>query len=230
MSLAQFISCVESQIGRPYVWGGDSPSTGFDCSGLMYWAAIQAGHPIPRTSQAQWVGLQRVGSPQRGDLVFFDVPADGGSQPAHVGMYESPNVMVDAPRPGVPVSRQPFPFSGGTVMGYCRIPFPTPPKPPAPPTSPASVLMTDLGVEVPMSLFASVSAAAEYAVTTWYGTYLHRPPTSPADKTGVAYWSYELVAASNPASTVSSADVLTAFLVAAGDQAVDEANEAAASR
>src|SRR4051812_997003 len=43
-----------AQIGRPYVYGGASPRSGFDCSGLTMWAWHQAGKQLPRTAAAQY--------------------------------------------------------------------------------------------------------------------------------------------------------------------------------
>ena len=131
---AEFVAKVESQLGVRYTYGGDSPAEGFDCSGLIYWACNELGIPgTPRTSQEQWAALQRVSPPVYGDLVFFDVPSDGPSQPGHVGVYLSPGVMVDAPETGQDVSIQPFPFPGGTIMGYGRPAFTAAPPPPPPP-------------------------------------------------------------------------------------------------
>lgn len=130
---AQFVAKVESQIGVPYKYGGDTPAEGFDCSGLIYWACGQLGIPgCPRTSQEQWAALGHVTEPFYGCLVFFDVPSDGPSQPGHVGVYLSPNRMVDAPETGEDVSIQPFPFVGGSVMGYASLAFTAPPLPPQP--------------------------------------------------------------------------------------------------
>jgi cell wall-associated NlpC family hydrolase len=94
--------------GTPYVWGGSGPS-GFDCSGLMYWAFKKIGVPLPRTSSAQSV----IGQPvppdqlQPGDLVFFY------SSVSHVGIYVGDGIVLHAPQSGdvvklSPVSRMPF--------------------------------------------------------------------------------------------------------------------------
>lgn len=53
----------EAQVGKPYVWGGDSPATSLDCSGLVEWAYKQAGVSLPRTSQQQWGALQKKSVP-----------------------------------------------------------------------------------------------------------------------------------------------------------------------
>ncbi|MFD7711766.1 NlpC/P60 family protein [Streptomyces sp. NPDC059785] len=84
-----------AQIGKPYVWGAVGPSS-YDCSGLTSTAWAAAGHPIPRTSQAQWQGLTRVGlsSAQPGDLIIYY------SDATHVGMYIGGGQIVHAPRPG----------------------------------------------------------------------------------------------------------------------------------
>jgi hypothetical protein len=137
--IGSFIAKVKSQLGVRYVYGGDTPEEGFDCSGLLYWAAGQLGISIERTSQAQWATMERVNSPLPGDFVFFDVPSDGGSQPGHVGMVLSPGQMIDAPETGEDVSIQPYPFEGGTVMGYGRLPDIEEPSPPAPTPTPVPV-------------------------------------------------------------------------------------------
>src|SRR5690606_21161363 len=70
-ALKRAIDVGMSFVGRPYVWGGASPATGFDCSGLVQWSFSQAGVRLPRTAQAQWNATRRVGDPRPGDLVFF---------------------------------------------------------------------------------------------------------------------------------------------------------------
>ncbi|MFC4558708.1 NlpC/P60 family protein [Virgibacillus kekensis] len=69
----------------PYVWGGGSPRTGFDCSGFVSWAFAQAGINIPSsTSALQSVGTKVSYSNIRpGDLVFFNTYKTNG----HVGIY-----------------------------------------------------------------------------------------------------------------------------------------------
>jgi cell wall-associated NlpC family hydrolase len=110
-----------AQIGTPYVWGGESPGVGFDCSGLAQAAYAVAGIRLPRVAQDQYDGTLKVaaGSPLLpGDLVFF-----GGDRSSvdHVGLYvgvfDGQNVMVDAPHTGADVRAEGFPATLGAPFG-----------------------------------------------------------------------------------------------------------------
>jgi hypothetical protein len=101
------VAAAESQLGVPYVWGGETPGVGFDCSGLTQWAEKQAGISIPRTSQQQWASLQKkavsTSSVQAGDLVF-QAGSDGtANAPGHVGLMISRNQLIQAPHTGADV-------------------------------------------------------------------------------------------------------------------------------
>jgi cell wall-associated NlpC family hydrolase len=78
----------ESQIGVPYVWGGETPGQGFDCSGLTQWAWRAAGVYIPRTAAEQFYATHRVPLDELrpGDLLFY-YNLDGDNQIDHVVMY-----------------------------------------------------------------------------------------------------------------------------------------------
>ena len=82
------LHAAESQIGVPYVWGGETPGQGFDCSGLVQWAWAQAGITIPRTTEEQWAALPHVSMHdlQPGDLIFY-YNLDGDNAVDHVVMY-----------------------------------------------------------------------------------------------------------------------------------------------
>jgi cell wall-associated NlpC family hydrolase len=99
------ISYALDQIGTPYVWGGETPGVGFDCSGLTQAAYESVGITIPRTSEEQWTALPHVplDDLQPGDLVFFDPGEDIPGLPGHVGIYLGNDEMVDAPYTGVNV-------------------------------------------------------------------------------------------------------------------------------
>ncbi|KTE98261.1 C40 family peptidase [Lacticaseibacillus paracasei] len=90
-------------IGVPYVYGGISPS-GFDCSGLIYYAAKEAGINLPRTSQAQSTlgSYVSVSDLQAGDLVFWG----GVGSAYHVGIYIGGGQYLHAPAPGQSVTIQ----------------------------------------------------------------------------------------------------------------------------
>ena len=85
-----------SVLGVPYQWGGASPSTGFDCSGLTMWSWAHAGVSLPHSSALQYQVLRHVSRSQLlpGDLVFFYSPI------SHVGMYVGNDMMIHAPHTG----------------------------------------------------------------------------------------------------------------------------------
>ncbi len=78
-------------VGTPYVSGGSSPSTGFDCSGFVSYVFKQFGFNLPHQSGAYYSVGTRVSSPQPGDIIV---------SPGHVAIYAGPNLQIDAPRPG----------------------------------------------------------------------------------------------------------------------------------
>ncbi|MEU9606230.1 C40 family peptidase [Streptomyces sp. NPDC048057] len=101
------------QIGKPYVWGAEGPSS-YDCSGLTSQAWAAAGQPIPRTSQDQWSTLARipVGELRPGDLVLYFADA------THVGVYLGDGRVVHAPRPGATVKVSPL--TANPLLGAVR--------------------------------------------------------------------------------------------------------------
>lgn len=91
-------------LGVKYTWGGASPKTGFDCSGLVQYVFGQLGVSLPHYAASQWhtpygvyVAPNRL---QPGDLVFF-VGSDGTrKEPGHVGIYVGDGYLIDAPHTG----------------------------------------------------------------------------------------------------------------------------------
>lgn len=81
--------------GVPYLWGGASPSTGFDCSGLASYAYAQVGKSVPHYTVSIYNAFPKVdrGDLQPGDLVFF-------RGLGHMGIYIGNNMMVHAPQTG----------------------------------------------------------------------------------------------------------------------------------
>lgn len=84
--------------GTAYVWGGSTPETGFDCSGLTQWCFSVAGIELPRTAQEQYDATQHIplSDAKPGDLVFFQGTYDTGNYITHVGIYVGDNYMYHA--------------------------------------------------------------------------------------------------------------------------------------
>ncbi len=87
------VSKALSLVGSPYKYGGDSPSRGFDCSGLVYYVYRSVGIQIPRTAEGQLRKGKKLHLRQikPGDLLFFQF---GNS--LHVGIFVAPGYMVHA--------------------------------------------------------------------------------------------------------------------------------------
>ena len=143
---ANVVADAASYIGVPYQWGGTSPTTGFDCSGLVQKVFADQGISLPRTAAEQ----QSVGTPiaslslaQPGDLVFYGSPA------SHVGIYIGNGKMIDAPEQGAVVRVDQV----GTPTSIVRI---TPP-----PQNPSSAINSTLANEAGSFLPVFESAAAK---------------------------------------------------------------------
>ena len=89
-------------VGTPYRWGGNTPDSGFDCSGLIkYVYRDAAGISLPRSTREMIVmraPTVDAKSLQSGDLVFF--ATSGGSQVSHAGIYVGEGRFVHAPSSG----------------------------------------------------------------------------------------------------------------------------------
>jgi NlpC/P60 family len=94
----------KKHLGTPYQWGGSTPQTGFDCSGLVQWAYAKAGIEVPRTSEQQILASN--GRPvdrghlRLGDLVFF---RNAGGDVHHVGISLGGDKFINAPHTGAKV-------------------------------------------------------------------------------------------------------------------------------
>jgi cell wall-associated NlpC family hydrolase len=86
-------------VGRPYRYGGSSPSSGFDCSGLVFFSYRQAGVRLPRSTEDQLLASSPVALSElrHGDLLFFD---QEGKKSSHVGIYLGGGRFVHAPSSG----------------------------------------------------------------------------------------------------------------------------------
>lgn len=97
------MSKLMNQIGKPYHWGGASPRTGFDCSGLVYYAYKDLVKiRIPRTANEMYhlrdaAPIER-SELKNGDLVFFRTQGRGTAD--HVGVYVGNGKFIQSPRSG----------------------------------------------------------------------------------------------------------------------------------
>ncbi|AJC66694.1 MULTISPECIES: C40 family peptidase [Dickeya] len=92
-----------SQIGKPYHWGGSTPYSGFDCSGLVYYAYKDVVKvPIPRTANEMFhlrdAAPIKKSELESGDLVFFRITNRGAAD--HVGVYLGNGRFIQSPRSG----------------------------------------------------------------------------------------------------------------------------------
>ena len=87
--------------GWKYVFGGSSPETSFDCSGLTRWCYASAGVSLPRTAQEQYEDTQHISLDlaEPGDLVFFEGTYDTSCYITHVGIYAGNMRMYHAGDP-----------------------------------------------------------------------------------------------------------------------------------
>ena len=112
-------------VGTPYRWGGESPSSGFDCSGLVRWAYGRVGVDLPhsRTRSTARVDACRESGMEAGDILFFEGLG-------HVGLYLGRGRMVHAPQTGrnVEVVRLASTNYGARLVGARRSPSPDAPS------------------------------------------------------------------------------------------------------
>ncbi len=91
-------------LGIPYRYGGSTPKSGFDCSGLVYYSYRHAGLKISRTSKEQYHQARPItrNQLQPGDLIFFR--SYYGGFVSHVGIYLGKGEFIHAPSHGKRVS------------------------------------------------------------------------------------------------------------------------------
>jgi cell wall-associated NlpC family hydrolase len=113
---AEIVRTGLAQVGTPYVYGGKSPTTGFDCSGLTLYAYQAAGVSIPRMAREQQRAAKPVkANPRPGDMVFFE------TKPGvyHVGLMIDRERFVHAStsRQQVKVDRLKTPYWTARYLG-----------------------------------------------------------------------------------------------------------------
>ena len=114
------VSWALSQIGTPYVWAGETPGVGFDCSGLVQAAYAVAGLALPRVAQDQYDATPKLACGIRagsGRLVFLAaVPTPSTTSACSSGWWME-DVMVDAPAHGCRRAGRAFPATPGASFG-----------------------------------------------------------------------------------------------------------------
>ncbi len=91
------VNTLKTQVGRSYKLGGSSPKSGFDCSGLIYWAYNEHGISVPRTTKKQAKAGKKVSrkSLRAGDIIVFkSKPSPNG---LHTAVYLGNNKIIHAP-------------------------------------------------------------------------------------------------------------------------------------
>ncbi len=115
---AQVVAIAMRYLGVPYKWGGASPSTGFDCSGLTMYVFAQIGVSLPHYAAAQYGLGQAVSKSELapGDLVFF-------RGLGHMGVYIGGGNFIHAPRTGdvVKISSLSDPYRVANWVGARRV-------------------------------------------------------------------------------------------------------------
>ena len=101
--LQTVVSTAKSELGIRYIFGGASPSTGFDCSGLTMYAYNKVGISLPHSSAQQasrgwWVSRSAL---RPGDLLFFDTDGSNNGTVTHVGIYIGGGSFISAQSGGV---------------------------------------------------------------------------------------------------------------------------------
>ena len=100
-TFAAMLSEAKKYLGYPYVWGGSSPATSFDCSGFVSWVVNHSGWNVGRLgAQGLYNICTRTSSPRPGDLVFFKGTYDTPGV-SHCGIYVGDGMMLHC---GDPIS------------------------------------------------------------------------------------------------------------------------------
>ena len=122
---AAMIAEAEKYLGYPYVWGGSSPSTSFDCSGFVCWVINHSGVGNVGRTTAQ--GIFNYTTPiapseaKPGDIIFFTGTYDSGSAVSHVGIYAGNGMMIHCGNP-ISYASVNTPYWQSHFYSYGRLP------------------------------------------------------------------------------------------------------------
>ena len=120
---AAMLEEAEKYLGTPYVWGGSTPETGFDCSGYVCWVLNESGWDVGRTTaNGLWQQSTKISEQEAkpGDLVFFEGTYDTPGA-SHVGIYVGDGMMISAGDP-IKYSNIHSSYWDGHLLGFGRIP------------------------------------------------------------------------------------------------------------
>ena len=120
---AAMLEEAEKYLGTPYIWGGSSPETGFDCSGYVCWVLNQSGWDVGRTTaNGLWQQATKISETEAkpGDLVFFEGTYDTPGA-SHVGLYVGDGMMISAGDP-IKYSNIHSSYWDKHLLGFGRIP------------------------------------------------------------------------------------------------------------
>ncbi|MEH2949625.1 C40 family peptidase [Sporofaciens sp. JLR.KK001] len=122
---AAMIAEAEKYLGYPYVWGGSSPSTSFDCSGFVCWVINQSGVGSVGRTTAQGIFNYTTpiapGEAKPGDIIFFTGTYDSGSAVSHVGIYAGNGMMIHCGNP-ISYASVNTPYWQSHFYSYGRLP------------------------------------------------------------------------------------------------------------
>ena len=124
-SADEIINFAKQQLGKPYVWGSNGP-TSFDCSGLVYYVFSNNGYDMPKSNVAGYwssPSIKKVSNPQKGDLIFFKGTYGGDNNPSHIGIMLNENEFINASSGGgkVQINNKNEPYWNQHFLGYGRI-------------------------------------------------------------------------------------------------------------
>ena len=122
---AKMIREAEKYLGYPYVWGGSSPSTSFDCSGFVCWVINHCGNGwnVGRTTAEglrQMLPAIRPSEAKPGDIIFFQGTYDTAGA-SHVGIYVGNGMMIHCGSP-IQYASVNSDYFQRHFMCYCRLP------------------------------------------------------------------------------------------------------------
>ena len=119
----ELIEYAQDYLGTSYVWGGTSPSTGFDCSGYTKYVYSNFGYSLNRTAAQQLGNGTSISKSelQVGDLVFFGNTYSSSAAATHVGIYVGDNQFIHSASGGVKITSLSDDYYAPRYVGARRV-------------------------------------------------------------------------------------------------------------